>query len=84
MVWALFLTANTKDLEPITSIILKFFDQHDRVLYLVEKAITREIETTCAPPSHCALATRVASSPLSLIWVRWYQRWVVGSDAPLR
>lgn len=46
VVWALFLTANTKDLEPITSIILKFFDQHDRVLYLVEKAITREIQTT--------------------------------------
>ena len=34
-------------MESITSILLKFFDEHNKVVYLMQQAITKEIQLTC-------------------------------------
>ena len=48
IVWGLFLSGTPKDLESIASIVLKFFDQHERELYLMKQAITKEVQLTSA------------------------------------
>lgn len=47
IVWGLFLSGTPKDMESIASIILKFFEQHGRELYLMKQAITKEVQLTC-------------------------------------
>jgi len=46
IVWGLFLCGSPKDMESIASIVLKFFDQHQRELYLMKQAITKEVQLT--------------------------------------
>ena len=46
MVWGLFAAASNKDLESVASFILKFFVQHKRELFLIEEAITKEVQLT--------------------------------------
>jgi hypothetical protein len=46
VVWGMMLSSSTKDLESLSSTIIKFFEQHNRHLYLIEQAITKEVQLT--------------------------------------
>ena len=50
IVWGLLLSATSKDLESLASTILKFFDAHEREVFLIEQAITKEVQLTSKRP----------------------------------